>query len=116
MSTAVTTGSPPWTTTSDEDEGPAEGLREWASEDRPTPQIAERLESTTDPADRSFLAQHLVHAWVGLCNPVGGISSLSGEAVSEEELRWVTIRTTEQLDLDHLSPEMGEPAGPEEEL
>jgi hypothetical protein len=74
-------------------------------------EIANRLLSSTDPAERYWLWMALGEAWAIRCRPpanssptvLAAVSDIAAEVISADEFPLTRVRRTEILDLDHLS-------------
>jgi hypothetical protein len=100
----------------DEMPGLPEGLRSWLYGGtgelvRGSVEIAERLLSTTDPAERYWLWMALGDAWAVRCRPpedslptvLAAVSDVTAEVITADEFPLTRVRRAEILDLDHLS-------------
>jgi hypothetical protein len=79
------------------------GVKEWAARHDKEHELTERIDATGDPAERSFLWQQLVAAWVRRCatNPRVVVTGASAESAAGYSI--ARARAEPKLDLDHLS-------------
>lgn len=92
---------------------PPEQLSAWLAAKRTAVQVAERLQSTTDPVERYYLWGALGWALVDEMNSAGArnentairlaVSSIESQLSSDDEFSLAQMRKSEMLDLDHLS-------------
>jgi hypothetical protein len=75
-------------------------------------QVAERLLGETSHEERHWLWDALGESWSDQCRPdprspsnvLSGVASISAEVISSDEYTLNRYRSSEELDLDHLSP------------
>jgi hypothetical protein len=111
----VRAGALPWFSEADLPDLP-DTLAAWLRNERgelnqQVPELANRLMSTSDPAERYWLWQTIGEAWAARCVPAGewqqsvhdAVASVVGEVVAADEYTYDRFRRSERLDLDHLS-------------
>jgi hypothetical protein len=75
----------------------------WAQSHDGVAELAEKLESTGDPVDQSYLWQRLVLAWIAKCGTDDRVLIKGATAESAASYSLARARLEPRLDLDHLS-------------
>jgi hypothetical protein len=87
----------------DADQPVSPEVKAWAQDHHDIAALAEKLESTGDPADKSYLWNCLVGAWISKCGTDPRVAIIGAIAESAEAYSLARARLEPRLDLDHLS-------------